>query len=261
MRFLSVLFSLLALLSIVFGKKVRYPMYLYTTKELDNTQILRSLMVVSSLPFYEVRFTKDSEAKKFFFDKIKSLGYLTPSIPVLSDPETFNSYISTEEAISQYILLSYYKELYPSTISEYIYSIQAASLMTSYMKKLTNILSESITLPCTKILTLNDIKHLLNVLEKKRSESKSKYFYGEKYTYIDVSLYNLILFIENVSPGCVIRRYPSLTKLAFEFSQIPQVLAYERSPHFLSLTIPGTRAFAKPINFVLMSKAFDTLSN
>ncbi|KAH8581749.1 glutathione S-transferase alpha I-like isoform X1 [Cryptosporidium sp. chipmunk genotype I] len=268
MKFTSLLasvFAFVALLSTtvesVKAKPGVIPITLFTTKELDSNHLIRTVLVYSGIPFTETRFKKDSESQRKLFKEISESGFLPPSIPMIVDSAKDVKYISTDEAVLSYIILSYNKELLSKNLLLHTISIQLSSLVKSYIKKTTKILDSSKTLACSKLLANEDIHQTLKVLNDSFISTEFKYLIGNKVSYSDLIAYNLILFIENVSSGCVISNYKGLRDLAFNISSISQIYRFENSSYFLSLLVPGTHTFAKRINFAHGSPVFKSLAS
>lgn len=259
----ALIFILTALFSTIESKKTKniVPITFYTTKELDSSHLVRSVLVFSGVPFSEARFKKDSTSQRELFAEILNSGFLIPSIPMISDTGKGVKYISTSEAAISYIILSYNKELFSSNLLFHSISIQLSSIVNNYINKVVKILNVSKTLTCHKLLDIKNIRSALKALNDSFKSSKFTYFTGEKISYIDLVIYNLILFIENVSPGCTISNYEGLRDLAFKISFIPQMYKFENSSYFQSLLVPGTQVFAKRINFILSSSKFLSLSS
>ncbi|OII71887.1 uncharacterized protein cubi_00695 [Cryptosporidium ubiquitum] len=262
-NFFVPIFIFVALFSTIESRKAKKitPITFYTTKELDSNHLVRSVLVFSGVAFSETRFKKDSVSQKELFAEISKSGFLAPSIPMISDTAKGVKYISTTEAAINYIVLSYNKELFSSNLLLHSISIQLSSIVKNYIKKTIKILNVSKTLDCSMLLDIANIRNTLKVLNDSFKSSKFTYFTGEKVSYIDIVIYTLVLFIENVSPGCVISNYDGLRDLAYNISFIPQIYRFESSSYFHSLLVPGTQVFAKRINFALGSSKFLSLAS
>lgn len=265
MRFASFLVTIsvfATLFSTIESRKTKItPITFYTTKELDSNHLIRTILVFSGVAFSEIRFKKDSESQKELFKEISKSGFLLPSIPMISDDAKSVKYISTNEAVTNYLVLSYNKELFSTNLLLHSISIQLSSIVKRYIDKAVKILNASKTLDCSRLLNFESIHVSLNVLNNTFDSTKSKFFTGNKVSYADVSIYTLILFIENVSPGCVIFNYNNLKNLALNISSVPQIFRFENSSYFLSLLVPGTHTFAKRINFALGTSKFSSLAS
>lgn len=268
MKSISLLVSVFASLALfstsvesVKAKESIVPITLYSTKELDSNHLIRTVLVYSGLAFTETRFKKDSESQAKLFKEITKSGFLQPSIPMISDTAKNVQYISTDEAVLSYIILSYNKELLSKNLLLHTVSIQLSSIARSYIKKTTKILDSSKTLTCSKLLTNENIHQTLKVLNDTFTSTEHKFLMGKKVSFNDLITYNLILFIENVSSGCVISNFKGLRELALNVSSIPQIFKFESSSYFMSLLVPGTHAFAKRINFAHSSAIFLSLAS
>ncbi|KAJ1612152.1 glutathione S-transferase-like and signal peptide-containing protein [Cryptosporidium canis] len=257
-------FALVALISSIESRKVRptnVPIELFTTKELDSNHLIRNILVVSGIAFSETRFKKESESQVKLFEDISKAGYLTPSLPMISDTGKGVRYISTDEAVINYIILSYNKQLISKNLLEYAISSQLSAISRNYMKRVASALDSSKSLVCTALLKMENIHHALKVLDDAYNTTKYKFLYGDAITYIDLTVYTLALFIENVSSGCVMSNFHGIRKAAMNISNIPQIYSFENSSYFLSLLVPGTHTFAKRINFSHSTQKFSSLAS
>lgn len=223
---------------------------LFTTKELDSSHLIRNILVVSGIPFSEVRFRKDSENQSMFFDDIEKAGYVRPSLPMISDVKRNARYISTDEAIISYIIISYNRKLFSNNVLEYAISIQLSTMVRNYINKVVTVIHSSKSMACTGILKIDNMHSTLKTLDKAYSLSKHKLLYGDKPTYIDLIVYTMTLFIENLCLGCVVTRFSNIRMAAIAISSIPQITRFENSSYFRSLIVPGTGALAKRIDFL-----------
>ncbi|KAF7458028.1 Glutathione S-transferase C-terminal domain containing protein [Cryptosporidium felis] len=260
-KILASVFLLITFFSVIESKSTFKPITLYTTKELDASHLIRNILVVSSIPFTEMRFKKNSESQREIFSEIIKNGYLSPSLPMISDVSKNVRNISTSEAVMSYLVFSYNRELISKNLLEYTLSIQLTSIVNTFIKKTVKILESSKSLVCSKVLQINNIAATLKALSKAYEQSKNNFFYGDKITLFDLTAYTLILFIENVYTGCAVYNFKPLRKFAVFFSSIPQIHAFENSSYFLSLLIPGTDSFAKRINFAQSTKEFSFLTD
>lgn len=270
MKLIMFFFSLICLLSLTLaGKDTKQkqssrkynPLMFYTSKTLDSTHLIRTLLVLSSLPFNEFRFKSNSSSLKEMFTSIVESGFLIPTIPMLSDVEYSVNNLSQDEAIVHYLVLSYYSELFSRSVSDHAISLQLGSVVRSYITKVSNILETTASLECDILLKIENMDVTLQLVNGRLESTKFRFFYGDKYSYIDTVVYTLLLFIENISNGCIITKYGGLRSFSKEFSSIPQISKFEKSPYFLSLLIPGTNQFAKPIDYAKYSHDLQVIEN
>ncbi|KAK6590889.1 hypothetical protein RS030_111864 [Cryptosporidium xiaoi] len=270
MKLYSFVFSFICLINLIFAgkdsksknsKKKYSPIMFYTSKTLDSTHLIRTLLVLSSLPFNEFRFKKNSTSMKEMFSSIIESGFLNPTIPMISDDEYSVKNLSQDEAIVHYLILSYYGELFQKSVPDHAISLQIGSTVRSYISKVSGLLDLSDSLKCEELLEIENINVTLRLVNDRFTDTEYKFFYGGKYSYIDTAIYTLILFIENISSGCIISNFDGLRSFSKEFSSIPQISKFEKSSYFLSLLIPGTKEFVKPIDFVTQSRSLKELEN
>ncbi|KAH8740232.1 hypothetical protein FG386_001507 [Cryptosporidium ryanae] len=258
MKFIGFALTFICLINLIIAGKnsksksnKRYnPIMFYTSKTIDNSHLIRTLLVLSGIPFNEFRFKKNSPSLEEMFNSVVESGFLVPSIPMITDNEYSVKNISQEEAIIHYLILSYYPDLFPKVISDYAISLQIGSAVRSYIQKVHKIIELSQKLVCEKLLTIDNINITLKLLDDKFIETGSRFYFGGRYSYFDASVYTLILFVENISSGCITSNYEGLKAFSKEFSSISQISKFEKSSYFLSLIVPGTTRFVKPIDFV-----------
>lgn len=266
LRLLFPVFALFVLVTFVESKdeKARktniIPIEFFSTKELDSAHLIRIILVMSGVPFSEVRFKKGSSSQTVFFDDIMKAGYLNPSLPMISDASKSIRHISTDEAIISYIIISYNRKLFLNNTQKFATSIQISVTVRNYIKKVTAVIETSKSLTCSALLNIENMDTTLKVLDDAYIKSENKYLYTDYPTYVDVAVYTLSLFVENILKGCVVTKFSGIRKAAVNLSSIPYMRKFENSSYFLSLLVPGTNTLAERIDFLHGTNEFASLT-
>ncbi|KAL7066012.1 hypothetical protein ACR3K2_35500 [Cryptosporidium serpentis] len=224
---------------------------LYSTNEFDLGQNIRYLLVASGMPFKELRFNYGSESGDKFITEVVNMGYFTSAFPLLTDKYYRMKYLGDINSICVYLLSIYARSLIPYTITKYSRLLQVNSYLNDFMFNIVNNLrTNNGNLPCGDILNMNNSHIYLGVIDD--SLTNNGPFIGSDYiTFLDITLYSVVVLIELVSPGCIKSKYLGIIRMAKLLSNTETISTYENSQYFRSLIIPGTNEFVEPVNFFI----------
>ncbi|EEA08528.1 uncharacterized protein CMU_003670 [Cryptosporidium muris RN66] len=221
----------------------------YSTNEYDLCQNIRYLLVASGIPFKELRFSYNGGSSNKFISKILNMGYFVSDFPLLTDKYYNIRYLGDINSIYIYLLSIYTRSLASYTIMKNSRSLQVNSFLNDFMSSIINNLrANNGNILCKDILDIKNSDIYLGIIDNALNNDGP--FIGNKYiTFVDITLYSIVVLIELVAPGCIKNKYPSITKMAKLLRNTEVISTYEDSRYFKSLIIPGTNKFVRPIDF------------
>ncbi|OII73498.1 hypothetical protein cand_003230 [Cryptosporidium andersoni] len=221
----------------------------YSTNEYDLCQNVRYLLVASGIPFKELRFSYNGGSGNKFLSRILNMGYFVSDFPLLTDKYYNIRYLGDVNSIYIYLLSIYTRSLASYTITKNSRSLQVNLFLNDFMSNIINSLrTNNGNILCRDILNIKNSNIYLGIIDNALNSDGP--FIGNKYiTFVDITLYSIVVLIELVSPGCIKNRYPGIIRMARLLRNTEVISTYEDSRYFKSLIIPGTNKFVRPVDF------------